>query len=121
MRPLLFALAAVVCLGRTAAAQDPVKVDPKHHKVEAENDQVRVLRISIGPGEKTPVHEHPAIVVVYLNDSHNRVSPVGGKPDETPRKGGTAVAMPATKHVVENIGTTPAEIIVVELKARPAK
>ena len=29
-----------------AMAQDPVKVDAKHYKVEFENDQVRVLRIS---------------------------------------------------------------------------
>jgi len=28
-------------------AQDAVKVDPKHYKVELENDQVRVLRIPV--------------------------------------------------------------------------
>jgi hypothetical protein len=27
-------------------ADDPVKVDPKHYKVEFENDRVRVLRIN---------------------------------------------------------------------------
>ena len=34
-----------------AHAQDAAKVDPKHYKVEFENDQVRVLRISYGPHE----------------------------------------------------------------------
>jgi hypothetical protein len=29
-------------------AQDPVKVDSKHYKVETENKQVRVLRITYG-------------------------------------------------------------------------
>ncbi|MFC2094014.1 hypothetical protein ACFLSH_00155 [Bacteroidota bacterium] len=34
-------------------AQDAAKVDPKHYKVEFENDDVRVLRITYGPGEKS--------------------------------------------------------------------
>jgi hypothetical protein len=34
-------------------AEDPVKVDPKHYKVEFENDRVRVVRIKYGPGEKS--------------------------------------------------------------------
>ena len=46
-------------------AQDPVKVDPKHYKVEAENKQVRVLRISYGPHEKSVMHGHPATVAVF--------------------------------------------------------
>ena len=34
--------------------QDPVKVDAKHYKVEAQNKKVRVLRVTYGPGEKYP-------------------------------------------------------------------
>ena len=45
-----------LCLAATAAmAQDAVKVDPKHYKVEVENDQVRVLRFHIGPGETSQI------------------------------------------------------------------
>src|ERR1700735_4725058 len=47
-------LAALLCLtGSVAFAQDPVKVDPKHYKVEFENAQVRILRIHYGPHEKS--------------------------------------------------------------------
>ena len=35
---------------------DPLKVDPKHYKVEFENDRVRVLRITYGPREKSVIH-----------------------------------------------------------------
>ena len=52
-----------------AMAQDPVKVDSKHYKVEFENDQVRVLRISYGPHEKSVMHEHPASVAIFLTDA----------------------------------------------------
>jgi hypothetical protein len=116
MRSIMLSAAAVLWMALPAAAQDPVKVDPAHHKVEFENDQVRVLRITLPAGEKTPVHEHPSGVAVFLNDSRNRVSPVGGKVDETPRKAGQVIPLVAGKHVVENPGTTKAEIIVVEVK-----
>lgn len=46
--------------------QDAVKADPKHYKVELENDFVRVLRISYGPGEQSVLHEHPNGVAVFL-------------------------------------------------------
>ena len=118
MRSLLMSLAAVLFMALPALAQDPVKVDPAHHKVELENEQVRVLRVTVPAGEKTPAHDHPAIVAVFLNDSKMRITPVGGKADESPRKAGTATSLPATKHVVENLGTTTAEIIVVELKGK---
>src|SRR5262249_34987770 len=49
-----------------AAAEDSVAVDPKHYKVEFQNDRVRVLRIKYGPGEKSVMHAHPATVAVFL-------------------------------------------------------
>ena len=118
MRSVILSVAAVLWMASPAPAQDPIKVDPAHHKVEFENDQVRVLRVTFGPGYKTPVHEHPTGVVVFLNDSKNRVSPVGGTVDETPRKAGDVIPLVASKHVVENLGGTKAEIIVVELKGK---
>ena len=122
MRSIMLSLAAVLWVALPAAAQDPVKVDPAHHKVEFENDQVRVLRVTLPAGEKTAVHDHPNFVAVFLNDSRNRVTPVGGAVDETPRKAGQVASLAAVKHVVENLGTTTAEIIVVELKGKaPAK
>lgn len=120
MRSVMLSAAAVLWMAGPAVAQDAVKVDPAHHKVEHENDQIRVLRITIPPGEKTALHEHPGGVVVFLNDSQNRVSPVGGKVDETKRKAGEVLPFPASKHVVENIGTTTAEIIMVEVKGKAA-
>jgi hypothetical protein len=50
-------------------AQDPVKVDPKHYKVEAENKQVGVLRIPYGCGKKSVMHGHPACVGVFLTEN----------------------------------------------------
>ncbi len=74
MRPVLLLVATVCLVVSTGKAQDPVKVDPKHNKVEFENDQVRVLRTHVTPKESIPMHEHPANVVVWLTDARNKAS-----------------------------------------------
>src|SRR5713226_4872555 len=120
MRRALF-LAGLVCLAvLTAMAQDPVKVDPKHHKVERENAQVRVLRITVGPHEKTAMHEHPAFVSVSLTDLHVKVTFPDGKTEERHFKAGEAYWNAGEKHVVENVGDKPFETVMVELKGKGA-
>ena len=49
-------------------AADPVEVDPKHYKVEFENDRVRVLRIRYGAREKSAMHGHPPGIAVILSE-----------------------------------------------------
>lgn len=83
---------------------DPTVVDPKHYKVEFENDQVRVLRVHYDPHDKGAQHEHLLNrVVLYLNDQ------AGGKADEVRSAG-------AITHVEENASDQPADRIAVELK-----
>lgn len=112
---------ALLSLATPAFSQDPVKIDPTHHKVELDNAHVRVLRITFAPGDKTPAHDHPAAMAIHLTDAQNRISPVGGTVNEAPRKRGDVQAIAASKHTVENIGKTPAEIILVEFKNPPVK
>jgi quercetin dioxygenase-like cupin family protein len=101
-----------------AKAQDAVKVDPKHYKVEFENDQVRVLRITYGPHEKSVMHEHPGAVAVFLTDAQSRFTLPDGKVQDAPAKGGTTMWTPAGKHLPENTGNKPFELILVEVKAK---
>jgi quercetin dioxygenase-like cupin family protein len=84
--------------------------------VELENADVRVLRITFGPGETAPVHDHPNSVAVILTDSTNRLTSPGQKPTETPQKRGDVVLVNAGKHSVDNVGKTRSEVILVELK-----
>ena len=100
MRRALF-LVVVVCLAvLMAKAQDPVKVDPKHYKVAFENDQVRVLRVTYGPGEKSVMHEHPNLVAVLLTDNHVKFTLPDGKTREEHGKAGQTGWDAAEKHVV---------------------
>jgi hypothetical protein len=75
-------LAGAIAWGVAVYAQaggkaDPVKVDPKHYKVDFENDKVRVLRITYGPGEKSMMHYHPDGVAVYLTDGKTLMTTPG--------------------------------------------
>jgi quercetin dioxygenase-like cupin family protein len=118
---LVLLMAAVWLLSAIPAhAQDAVKVDPKHYKVEFENDRVRVLRISYGPGEKSVMHEHPANVAVFLTDGQVKFTQPDGKSQELPMKAGTTAWGAGEKHLPENVGDKPFELILVELKSRPA-
>jgi quercetin dioxygenase-like cupin family protein len=122
MRRVLF-VAAVLAFGvsvRPATAQDPLKVDAKHYKVEFENDQVRVLRINYGPHEKSVMHEHPPSVAVFLTDGQVRFTLPGGKTQDAPVKAGTSQWESSGKHLPENIGDKPFELVLVELKTKPA-
>lgn len=117
-RAVPFALS--LSLAVPVLAQDPVKVDPAHHKVELDNDHVRVLRITFGPGEKAPTHQHPAGVAVFMTDNAATVFPDGGKPDPNPPpKRGGVVLTEASKHTIENQTKSRTEVILVEFK-KPA-
>ena len=95
---------------------DPVKLDPKHYKVVLNNDQVRVLRAKYGPGEKSVMHEHPASVAVFMNDGHVKFNLPDGTSQENNAKAHDAIWADAGKHLPENIGDKPFEVMVIELK-----
>ena len=97
-------------------APDPVAVDPKHYKVELENERVRVLRIKYGPHEKSVMHEHPASVAVFITDGHAKFTLPDGTSQDSNSKAHDATWADAGKHLPENVGDKPFEVIVVELK-----
>jgi quercetin dioxygenase-like cupin family protein len=109
-------LFAVIILSGYSFGQDAVKVDPKHYKVEFENDQVRVLRITIGPGEKTTMHSHPEGMVIFLSDAKGKFKYPDGKTEDRDFKKGFFGWVPATTHQGENVGDKPFELIQIEMK-----
>ena len=102
-----------------AMAQDPVTVDSNHYKVEFENAQVRVLRVKVGPGEKSIMHRHPNAVAVFMTDVNGKFTFPDGKTEDTARKAGDVMWTPAITHLPENVGTAAFEVILVELKGGP--
>lgn len=119
MRTLWMLLALMSIAAGRALAQDPVEVDPDHYKVEFENDQVRVLRITYGPNEKSVMHNHPEGVAVYLSDLKGQFTLPDGQTIEEEGKAGEAVWTEAGQHLPQNMTDQPFELVLVELKSPP--
>ena len=99
-----------------AENQDPTTVDPSHYQVEFENERLRVLRASYGPGEESVMHSHPDLVAVFLTDAQFRFEFPDGSTEEPSGKAGEFMVMDPTTHRPVNTGSEPVQIILVELK-----
>jgi quercetin dioxygenase-like cupin family protein len=97
-------------------AQDVMKVAPDSHTVLLENDQVRVLKVVMKPGQKAPMHSHPHNVAYYLSDAKVKITLPDGKTQEREIKAGSSTWNEATTHMAENIGSTELQEIQIELK-----
>jgi quercetin dioxygenase-like cupin family protein len=98
------------------SAQDMVKVAPKNCKVVLENDNVRVVRVVLKPGEKLPMHSHGANIVYSLSGGKAKYTFADGTTKERETKTGEAVWSDAVTHGTENTGTTETQALVIELK-----
>ena len=119
MPRLLVSALFIMCLVSVVMAQDPVKVDSKHYTVEFENSQVRVLRIKVGPHEKSIMHRHPNAVAIFLTDASGRFNFPKGPAQDFTSKAGQVLWTPGIVHMPENTTDQPFEVILVELKGRP--
>ena len=118
MPKLIISICLILTFAAAALAQDPAKVDSNHYKVEFENDQVRVLRIKVGPKEKSIMHQHPNAVAIFMTDVNGKFTFPDGKSEDTARKAGDVLWTPAITHLPENVGEQPFEVILVELKEK---
>ena len=118
IRRSFFLALFVLALAVPVLAQDPVKVDPKHYKIEFENARVRVLRVHYGPHEKSVWHWHPAGIAIAVTDVHAKFNLPGGKSQDANMKAGETKWTPAGKHLPENLGDSDFEVLVIELKTR---
>ena len=98
---------------------DPVAIDSKRNKLIFENPQVRVFRTSLEVDGREKWHEHTGAgrVVVPLTPLAARIE--YRKRQSTAMNGGPGDAFwsegPVT-HRATNLGSRPAEVVVVEVK-----
>lgn len=119
MRSKLLWAGIFVCLAASSAlAQDPIKVEPKHYKLDFENDHVQVVSVYYGPHEKSGLHEHPGGVVVFLTEAHLRFTDENGKTREVFSKPGEARWYPPFHHRVENLGDTVYRAVYIGIKGK---
>jgi len=121
--PLLLA-----CLALFASGQDPYLAAGDHYHLVFENAWARATRVTYGPHETAPVHDHsltPTAIYIYLTDGGEfRFKHMTGF-----KVAGTVITRPAVKagairfahsapetHSVEYLGDAPTEYIRIELR-----
>ena len=112
------ATAAVASLG-DMSTMDPLKLSPQYYKLRFENARVRVLEYHLKPGEKEVMHSHPARVLFALADATVKSTLADGGVSADPSIQGEVEWDDPLIHKVENIGTTEAHYLSVELKNCP--
>jgi len=101
---------------------DAVVAAPGSHRVLFENDDVRVLEVTIAAGHREPEHTHrdPSVMIVdgpariryYQGDTLTFSSP----PDPVPTETRASWMAPEGPHSVENVDDHPYHAVRVELK-----
>ncbi len=99
---------------------DPAVVDASHYSVIFENDAVRLLRASYAPGDTSNLHHHPDAVAIILSGGTSRFTAADGTAEDREAATDSAMYIPATAHTVQNTGTTPVDVVLVELKSMAA-
>ena len=87
-------------------APDPIDADPAHYFVQFENDVVRLARIKVPGGVKTPMHAHLAYCIVEIRDM------------ETGTRAGDSSCGNAMAHESPNNAKSVNEAITIEFKNR---
>jgi hypothetical protein len=116
--PLTLLLLALAPLA--ACAQDATATDPDKYRVLLENERVRVLGYKDLPGSRTHEHRHPDFVVVALAPFRRVLHLPDGRRLQRDFRAGDVMWSQAQIHIGENIGDTPTDVVIVELKPPPA-
>ena len=126
--PQLRSLLLFCCLAIVVSGQDPYQVAGDHYHLIFENAWARASRVTYGPRETAPVHEHPptpTTVYIYVTDGGEfRFRHITGF-----KVSGYTITRPAVKagairfahsapetHSVEYLGDAPTEYVRIELR-----
>ena len=116
-------LCSALCLLSLAAAATAEPASPSFtaspgvYKVVAENEQYRVVLASWKPGQRDAPHSHPFAAVFFISDCALRsFAPDGTSRDAAPLAGHAVMQQPIAAHSVQNIGSSPCQIVMFEAK-----
>ena len=115
-----FAALFILVASAAASAQIPVTKEP-HHRVVFENSQLRILDVTLPPGETTLNHSHDRDVatIAMSNGATTRMQLPGQPWTDRPRRSPGNIetseyAGKPTTHTFQNVGQTTYQLFAVE-------
>lgn len=85
---------------------DPVQASLANYKVLLENDQVRVLEMTLKAGEADQTHSHPSETVYFVRGGKARIQLPDGNSMEAELPDGHVMWHEEWTHPVSNIGAS---------------
>jgi len=112
-------LSGVACVraATAPATPDPLQSDGDKYHLLLDNAFVRVLRYHDEPGATTHAHHHPCFVMYALDSFKRELTFSDGSRRTRAFRAGETAWMPAQSHTGHNVGDTPTEALLIELKA----
>jgi len=98
---------------------DALLAAPANHRVFFENDEVRVLDVTVPPHSVEPMHTHAWPSILYFDTPGNLrfLTPSNLSPAPVQVRADTIRRLPPeSSHAIENLGDTPFHLYRVELK-----
>ena len=101
--------------------KDALAADPKHYKLEFENERMRVLRLTLKADEVAPVHDDGDALFVCLavgsdKACHLRLTRPGGPSQDIHLQAGESRWIYGDTRSEKNVGAQPLEMLVIEPK-----
>lgn len=113
--PLVLSCAPCAMAG---GAGDVMTVAPEHYKVLVDNEDVRVVKNTLAPGDKDALHTHAAgWFFVDQGGTMKVVTADGTESTWAPATGESGWLEAEGLHTSENIGKAPMSFILVEVKS----
>jgi hypothetical protein len=96
--------------------KDALAADPRHYKLEFENDHMRVLRLTLKADEAVPVHDDRDALFVCIKECHIRLTRPGGRGQDIHLQAGESRWIYGDTRSEKNLSGQPLELLVIETK-----
>jgi len=95
---------------------DAVAIAPHIHEVLFENETIRLLKVTVKPGDTVGMHRNPENINYILKPGTLRFTDPDGSTMDVNLTEGQVIPAPENSHAVENIGDTEVQTLGIELK-----
>jgi quercetin dioxygenase-like cupin family protein len=95
---------------------DSVTIAPHIHKVVFEDDNTRVLEVSVKPNDKAEMHAHPKNIVYVIKPGTLEFTNQQGESKQVNLTEGQVISSNETTHAVKNIGDSEVFAVQIEFK-----
>jgi beta-alanine degradation protein BauB len=99
------------------ARHDPLKIDPKHYRLDYENEHVRAIRLTLKADEAVPMHDDVDALAVCIQECHLRFTWPNGHIQDVHMESGETRWLYGDTHSTRNLNTNPMEMLFIEVKS----